>query len=389
MNKEEKLLLQKKLLKYSLVAGGMLSGVNANVVTTNVDTTLTNNQYLDIDFEGTDGIDITIRNFYFPGTTNAMIVNGSASTSFLGKLNGLKFYPYVLTQNDNISVTPATGTWGKGTDNIGTLTYDRDGSTRGLWRNQNNKYLGVKFDISGETHYGWVLLSVDSDADEITVHSYAYETEADTPISSPLPVELTLFSAILKDNSVKLNWETATEVNNYGFQVERKKIKGKSDLWEKIGFVNGHGNSNSPKSYSFIDNLTLNPNHNPATAGRLTLHYRLKQIDFNGSYEYSDIVEISFTESLTPNFALNQNYPNPFNPTTIISYVVPNGVEESKVKLEIFDSIGRLVATLVDENQPAGSYSYNFNAEGLPSGTYAYRLTTDNFSETKKMLLIK
>ena len=121
-----------------------------------------------------------------------------------------------------------------------------------------------------------------------------------------LPVELTIFSASVSEESVELKWETATEINNYGFEVQRKY---KNNSWEKIGFVSGNGNSNSPKFYSFSDkSLTENG----------TLNYRLKQIDIDGKYEYSDIVEVNFANPLK--FKLNQNYPNPFNPTTTIIY---------------------------------------------------------------------
>ncbi|MGD8781542.1 MAG: choice-of-anchor Q domain-containing protein [Ignavibacteria bacterium] len=198
-----------------------------------------------------------------------------------------------------------------------------------------------------------------------------------------LPVELTTFTALISDNSVELNWNTATEVNNYGFQVERKTIKDKSEnTWEKIGFVNGHGNSNSPKDYSFIDNLTLlNLNQ--------TFQYRLKQIDFDGSYEYSNTIEISLMKSLPNEVVLNQNYPNPFNPATVISYVIPSRVEESNIRLTIYDMLGNEIATLVNKKQSAGSYSYNFDGADLASGTYIYKLVTDNFTEVKKMILLK
>ncbi len=378
MSKKISLKLKKKLSKYSIVGCGMITGINAGVVTTAVDSTLTDTQSFEIDFEGSDGTDIEVKNLSFSDPVgDAMLVTGSEYVSFLGILSGSKFLPYVLTQNKSIPVSPATGVWGKGADNIGTLTYDLYGATRGYWANQSSRYLGIKFEISGTTHYGWVLLSVSKADDEITIHSYAYETDANTGISSPLPVELISFSALIRDNCVELYWDTATEVNNYGFEIERsEKQDVRSEKWEKIGFVNGNGGSNSPKSYSFVDEQII--------PGKV--YYRLKQIDFDGAYEYSNTIELTLGNSLSREFLLNQNYPNPFNPTTAISYQLS---KESQTKLEIFDSIGRLVATLVDAKQAAGTYSYNFNAEGQPSGTYVYRLNTNGFSETKKMLLIK
>ncbi len=190
----------------------------------------------------------------------------------------------------------------------------------------------------------------------------------------PLPVELTSFTANVSGSSVRLNWQTATEVNNYGFQVQRKKANGKSN-WEKVGFVEGAGNSNSPKSYTFTDVVN--------SAGKYS--YRLKQIDVDGSFKYSDVVEVTVA---TPNkFELSQNYPNPFNPTTTIKYsVVGNSVP---VKLAVYDVLGRLVKTLVNKNQGAGNYEVRFNANNLPSGIYFYKLAACNFNSVRKMILIK
>ena len=158
--------------------------------------------------------------------------------------------------------------------------------------------------------------------------------------------------------------------------------------WEKIGFVNGNGNSNSPKNYSFNDKTV--------TGGKYS--YRLKQIDNDGQFEYSNIIEVDI--NLPLEFSLNQNYPNPFNPSTTIKYTIPsvtlspdkngiNSVEGSRVQLKIYDVLGNEVATLVDENKPAGSYEVNFDAGNLSNGVYFYKLQAGNFVQTKKMLLIK
>ena len=202
-----------------------------------------------------------------------------------------------------------------------------------------------------------------------------------------LPVELTSFKAKSVNKSVKLEWQTATEINNYGFEIERKKLEVKSKKWEKIGFVNGHGNSNSPKDYSFTDNLSPDRNINQS------FQYRLKQIDFDGAYEYSDEIEVTL-ENIVTEYSLKQNYPNPFNPTTVISYTIANvgtthELSLQDVSLIIYDILGNEIAMLVNERQSAGSYSYNYNGKGLPSGVYIYKLKTNNFVETKKMLLVK
>ncbi len=191
--------------------------------------------------------------------------------------------------------------------------------------------------------------------------------------SNPLPVELTSFSASIINNSVELSWQTATEVNNYGFSVERKSLVENSE-WEEIGFVEGHGNSNSPKDYTFIDSEKM--------IGKV--QYRLKQIDTDGGFEYSKIIDVQLESS--KNFKLSQNYPNPFNPTTKIKYEIGNA---SFVTLKVYNSIGQEVVTLVNKQQLAGSYQVEFNAKTLPSGIYFYKIESGSFSKSMKMILLK
>ena len=193
-----------------------------------------------------------------------------------------------------------------------------------------------------------------------------------TDNNNSLPVELTSFSAILTDKAVLLNWITATEVNNYGFDVERMRD---GEDWKALGFVEGNGNSNSPKEYSFVDNTVSN-------AG--TYYYRLKQIDNDGTYEFSKAIEVNFGSPI--NFELNQNYPNPFNPTTTISFNLP---QSGNVTLKVFNSIGEEVVTLTDGYIDAGVYTFNFNADGLPSGMYIYQLNTPEKTQVRKMILMK
>ncbi len=202
-----------------------------------------------------------------------------------------------------------------------------------------------------------------------------------------LPVELTSFTAQQSGKMVTLNWSTATEVKNYGFEVEKTSprpspfqgegvpIDRDGRGWEKIGFVQGNGNSNSPKSYSFVDKTI--------SAGRYS--YRLKQIDFDGQFEYSSVVDVQVDAPLA--FALKQNYPNPFNPNTIIGYQLPFA---SHVALKVYDILGNEVAVLVNGLQAAGDYDIPFNGEKLNSGIYFYKLqTSDGFTATKKLMLVK
>ena len=190
-----------------------------------------------------------------------------------------------------------------------------------------------------------------------------------------LPVELTTFSASITNNKVTLNWHTAIEVNNHGFDIERSPVNDQSSVWNKIGFVAGSGNSNSTKSYSYKDtNVSI---------GKYS--YRLKQIDNDGQFEYSKTIEVDLN-SIPTEFLLEQNYPNPFNPTTNISYALPcSGL----VQIKVFNLLGKEIATLINEEKKAGTYKINWNAANLPSGVYLYRIQAGSFIQTKKMILLK
>ena len=193
--------------------------------------------------------------------------------------------------------------------------------------------------------------------------------------STPLPVELSSFSAVVLKTGIKLNWQTETEVNNYGFEIERALLSA-SPLrgWEKMGFVNGNGNSNSPKNYSFEDrNLT---------SGKYS--YRLKQIDSDGKFEYSKTIEVNLNGP--GKFELSQNYPNPFNPTTTIKFSIP---EAGYVKLTIYNILAQEIKTLINESKEAGVHTVNFNASDLNSGLYIYKLEANGLTQTRKMTLVK
>ena len=171
-----------------------------------------------------------------------------------------------------------------------------------------------------------------------------------------------------------LNWVTATETNNLGFEIERR-VEG-SNTWINRGFEQGAGTSTQTHSYSFSDDVS------DLSAG--SVFYRLKQIDFDGRFEYSDEVMVI---SVPPTrFNLAQNYPNPFNPTTVIQYAIP---VESHVTIKVLNAIGEEVAELLNETKAPGTYEINFNAKSLSSGVYFYRIQAGNFVETKRMMLIK
>ena len=182
---------------------------------------------------------------------------------------------------------------------------------------------------------------------------------------------MTSFTAVTNNGDVVLDWSTATELNNFGFEVQRA-IAGNE--FATIGFVNGNGTTTEAKTYRFVD-----PN---LTSGNYT--YRLKQVDFNGTFSYSDEVNVDVTALVQ--FELSQNYPNPFNPSTIIKFSIP---QSSNVTLKVFNTLGQEVKTLIDQNMESGVHSISFNATDLNSGIYFYRLDAGQFSEVRKMTLIK
>ncbi|MFN3560762.1 MAG: T9SS type A sorting domain-containing protein [Chloroherpetonaceae bacterium] len=197
-----------------------------------------------------------------------------------------------------------------------------------------------------------------------------------------LPVELVAFSGRKTNDGVLLSWQTASEHNNSGFEVQRRienrgaRNEGRgasNEAWQVLGFVRGSGTTTEAQSYSFLDR---------SVSGRV--QYRLKQIDFDGQVEYSNIIEVD--AGMPKQFSLEQNYPNPFNPTTVIAYQLPVA---STVSLKVYDVLGKEVATLVNARQEAGAYSYTLNAGNLASGIYFYRLQAGNFVSTKKMMLVK
>ena len=198
-----------------------------------------------------------------------------------------------------------------------------------------------------------------------------------TDETSTLPVELTSFSAAQSGSTIQLKWNTATEVNNRGFEIE-KQVKKNNEYgdWFSIGFKEGKGTSSQPVSYSYGDN---NIDYSASS-----VRYRLKQIDYEGTSEYSNIVEVN---NISPtNYALTQNYPNPFNPTTTIKYSIP---QDNFVSLKVFNVIGKEVATLVNKEMKTGTFTVNWNAGNLPSGVYFYKLSSGNFLEIRKMVLLK
>lgn len=230
----------------------------------------------------------------------------------------------------------------------------------------------ITFNEAGDVIYFHLVNGSTAEENTAEVKKFTF---SDSPLGDPLPVELSSFNAVQIGASVLLKWRTATEINNFGFDIERSiDSKTVTKHWTKIGFVEGYGNSNSPKDYSFTDNPEVGSKY----------YYRLKQIDADGQTEYSSVISVDL--NIPNKYALYQNYPNPFNPTTNITYNIP---VDANVELKIYDVLGREVSILVNEFQKAGAYSIPFKAEELSSGIYFCRMNSDNFNSSVKMILIK
>ena len=201
-----------------------------------------------------------------------------------------------------------------------------------------------------------------------TIHELTFDNSGS---GGTLPVELINFTSQVNQDKVTLLWSTATEVDNFGFDIERYQS---ASGWNKIGFVKGSGNSNSYKFYSFTDQ----------PEGATKFQYKLKQTDKNGNYSYSSVVTAII--GIPTMYELKQNFPNPFNPTTKIKYSIP---QDGLVSIIIFDIMGRKITSLVNENKKAGNYEVYFNGNGLSSGVYFCKMNSGDFTNSIKMLLIK
>lgn len=307
-----------------------------------------------------------------------------------GSVTGLQVYRVdspplrlgAINNSIDFMITDPLRYWGVKIMGTGGVTYDVTYNYNGHpgITNENDLNLVSRNNLS-DNSWEDLFADLNTTANTITKTGLTGTEFALVSGSAPLPVELSLFNVVKIKTGVKLIWRTETEVNNYGFEVERNtplnplsraedEVTG---VWEKIGFVNGNGNSNSPKDYSFLDETVTNGSY----------LYRLKQIDNDGQYEFSDVISVDLGVPST--FALSQNYPNPFNPSTKISYTLPI---DSKVSIKVYDVLGNLIETLVDEQKQAGYYEVAFNSSSA-SGVYFYTISADNFHQTKKMLMVK
>jgi photosystem II stability/assembly factor-like uncharacterized protein len=258
---------------------------------------------------------------------------------------------------DGVSFTDAnTGTAvGRDMSGNGIILRTTDGGT--TWISQTSGTTNWLLDVSfTDANTGW------------SVGEYGTIL---TTTNGGVPVELTSFTATTNGKEIILNWSTATELNNQGYEIERSED---NISFNKIGFVPGFGTTTEQHNYSYSDQSAISG----------TNYYRLKQVDYDGSYEYSDVVEVDFRTFNS--YLLEQCYPNPFNPTTTIGFGIQ---DKSNVIITILNAIGEEVAVVLNEEREPGYHKVEFNAVNLPSGVYFYQLKAGSFIDTKKMILIK
>ncbi len=298
-------------------------------------------------------------NFYVGGH-GYMLHNGSyvVTDFFDGQIDEVRIWNYQKTSEQIISL------WGEPLDS--TYYSSIDSGLVGYWKFDELEDLGINNDgVDDVRDYSVLHNHIDLTGDAHLV-----------PADIIVPVELTNFTASTSYGKVILNWTTVTEINNLGFEIERKFLTAEEGEWVRIGFKEGQGTTIEKQNYQYIDNL--------GDISATSLCYRLKQIDFKGSFEYSDEVLVENPAPL--DYGLQQNHPNPFNPITTLSYGLP---VKSQVVLVIYNSLGESITQLISEEMEAGKYSFEFDATGLSSGIYFYQLQAGSFVETKKMVLMK
>ena len=294
-------------------------------------------------------------------------INFSGSDTWTGQL----FFTSAPTNEHTFTVEIGSSTDGSDFTAGGPdATITGNGSATGFTFTTDASY----FTVTTGKYLAFRITSNHAEYSVRTGGAWSYISSPDNSTDYAVPVELSIFTANVSNRIVTLNWQTETEVNNYGFQIERKSEIEKRK-WEELGFIEGHGNSNSPKTYSFSDKNTN---------GSTIFYYRLKQIDNNGVFEYSDIIEVSLDKPTE--YGLGQNYPNPFNPTTNIQFTLP---EAGEVNLSLYNMLGEKVMELLNNKMEAGYHNVELDASDLSSGVYIYCMKTYKGLITKKMTLLR
>ncbi len=390
-------------------AAGSIFNIQNNMVSL-VDSTASVQTITGIEFLGTNAYTLNIyyNTCFIAGlhtggtagaTTSAGIRTNAANATFNIKNNiainkrtggnvnhlGFAFVPATLPTNldinyNNFFASGSANNFAAFWLNTGYNTVN-DYKTAAAPQEQNTIFKDVSFNSLVDLH---LVAPSDGDPDLAGVPIPSITTDFDGQLrdlvlpyrgadeATTIPVELTSFVGTVDGNKIILTWTTATETNNYGFEISRKKS---NNEWEKIGFINGAGNSLNVNSYRFVDeNLSVG-----------SYSYRLKQIDYSGSYKYYDLANV-LEVGVPDKIELMQNYPNPFNPTTKIEYTI--NIREL-VTIKIYDVLGKEVKTLVNEVKEPGRYTIELDGKDLSSGVYYYQMKTGENVSVKKMMLIK
>jgi hypothetical protein len=271
-----------------------------------------------------------------------------------------------VSTNDGTTWNPLTGIYTK----VGSGLFQPVGEP--LYHGFQSSWVNEIMDLSNFKSTQ-VKLRYELTTDESVERDGWFIDDLSINVYSIVPVELSSFSANKIDNNIVLVWITSTETNNMGFEIEKKGAD-PDNKWFTLGFVNGRGTTTEKSTYTFTDKNTFEGKS----------FYRLKQIDFDGSFKIYNAVEVYF--ETVKEYSLAQNYPNPFNPGTEISFSL---AKSGNVTLTVYNILGLEVARLVNRFMEAGKHSVQFNAKDLTSGVYLYTIKADNFSSTKKMILIR
>jgi photosystem II stability/assembly factor-like uncharacterized protein len=283
------------------------------------------------------------------GDSGTILKTTDGGTTWTSQTSGTSYVLYGVSFTD-LDIGTAVG-------NGGTILRTIDGGA--VWTSQSS---GVENALYG------VFFTDSSEGTAVGDSGIILRT-----VNGGIPVELISFTAEVFECKIELNWSSATEINNSGFEIFRF-IQNENNEWNTIGFVLGHGTTTETQNYFFTDN--------DVKPGKY--QYKLKQIDYDGTFEYSQVVEVEIP--FVNEFSLSQNYPNPFNPTTSLQYAISS---RQFVTLKVYDLLGREVAILVNEEKPAGEYEVEFNGANLPSGIYFYQLKAGEYIETRKMVLLR
>jgi hypothetical protein len=389
-------LLEKRLMAYSLVAGSVLahSAARADVQKSSPGTVLSNDdEYFNVDFGGGTKFRIILDKAlsYDPTSYTAFTINKVGIYCLTSSAQFSDSASYAKALNFSVTVD-SNGTFNTGTGSDMNMAFFSGSSaipihTAGQFRGTTGKYLGLRFKIGGNTHYGWVQVDVDSYVDQVTINEMAYEDFPGVGILTgsdvSLPVQTGPLTAKSASDGVTLNWFTSSETAHLGFVVERRLADASDESWERITSyeilesLHGAGNRSGRTDYTFTD-----VNAEPGTV----YVYRITDVDIQGRPGKSQTIQVRFEAILPETLTLYQNTPNPFNPVTSIRFALP---EKQRVRLTVYNMAGQMVEQLIDEYGEAGEHQILWNGSGQAAGMYFFELTAGSERLVKKMQLIK